>query len=98
MDLVKWIKQKKRRDDNDVDDDDVRREGRQYRSRSVDPTSAHYIAAQNINLAHHGGDDFINILRTAFCDAYSLVFVVFGGWSNREFHGFGLAKFAYVWF
>jgi len=66
MDLVKWIKQKKRRDDNDVDDDDVRREGRQYRSRSVDPTSAHYIAAQNINLAHHGGDDFINILRTAF--------------------------------
>ena len=54
MDLVKWIKPKKRRDEND-DDDEVRRVGRQYRSHSVDPTSAHYIAAQNMNLAHHAG-------------------------------------------
>ena len=65
MDLVKWLqKQKKQRlrdhsgdidtDDNDIDSD-IANKGRQYRSRSVDPTSATFLTAQNVNknLAHH---------------------------------------------
>ena len=64
MDLVKWIQKQKKHsnhvddeDDDDFDDANVTRSrARQYRSRSVDPTSPHYIAAQTYNLAHHSRD------------------------------------------
>ena len=61
MDLVKWLQKQKRhhhhRDrssdiaTDDADDiDDIAHKGRQYRSHSVDPSSAHYV---NMSLAHH---------------------------------------------
>ena len=57
MDLVKWLqKQKKHHNNNDeISDDELEsiRKGRKHRSRSVDPSSATYLAAQSINLAHH---------------------------------------------
>ena len=65
MDLVKWLQKKKRQNsgsnvdttddvESEVSDAQASSRGRKFRSRSVDPTSVHYLAAQTVNLAHHG--------------------------------------------
>ena len=62
MDLVKWLQKQKKHhhhhhndndDDYTVDEVESVPKSRKHRSRSVDPSSAHYLAAQSINLAHH---------------------------------------------
>lgn len=52
MDLMRWIqKQKRHRDDVDLDDDGVY-VGRKHRSKSIDPESLSYQVTL-MNLAHH---------------------------------------------